>query len=379
MDRTAAGSRVLPAWSARVIVLVCAGVAALYVAGAAIVFATGPARLVLGDVVISLRNVPRLLFVAGASVAALLALSPRLRAVVRGTPGSAAGFFVGAGMIGAVLSFGPVIRTAGIDVVPGLYGWLYEYLPGFDGLRVPSRFALIVTLSLTVMGGYVLAVVETRRFGHAVVVAIGALFLVEAAVVPLPLNRSLDSNGLVPVTLAHLGARDAAIETAIRSLPDRAVLAEVPLGIPEFDVLAMYQSTRHWRLRERPGGLNRRTIRFAYHETHRNPRGVGRARGVRATRAGSRVGYPADTAAWIRGLWLGAAYGRRRRRPRMADPFAEVGHTTPLRHLALNAAILSAVAGLRRNTPPHRPRRPARAALQGVRASAVMKPACRSA
>jgi hypothetical protein len=309
----AAGVRVLPAaWPLRVIGLVCAGFAALCVAGAAIVFATGPGRFMVGDVVISLRNVPRLLLALGASVAALLALSPRLRAVVRGTPGSAAGFFVGAGIIAVVLSFGPVIRTAGIDVVLGPYRWLYEYLPGFDGLRVPSRFALIVTLSLTVMGGYVLAALETRRPGRAAVLAIGALFLVEAAVVPLPLNRSRDANGLVPVTAAHLtlGARDAAIEAAISSLPDHAVLAEVPLGIPAFDVLAMFHSTRHWRpllngySGHEPAGYPE--FAFAMRNTHRNPKKAWDALAA-STATHALVhewAYPADTAAWIRGLWL---------------------------------------------------------------------------
>jgi hypothetical protein len=234
----------------------------------------------------------------------------RRREGARGAPGSAAGFFVVVGIVAAVLSFGPVIRTSGIEVIAGPYRWLYDYVPGFDGLRVPARFAMIVTLSLTALGGHVLAAIEPRRFGRAAVLAIGALFLVEAAVVPLPLNASLPSDGLVPVAPAHLEARDPAIESAIASLPANAVLAEVPLGIPAYDVLAMFHSTRHWRpLVNGHSGHEPASypdFAFAMRYTYRNPKKAWD--GLIASTATHALvhewAYPADTAAWIRELWL---------------------------------------------------------------------------
>ena len=36
----------------------------------------------------------------------------------------------------------------------GLYGVLYDYVPGFNGVRVPARYAMIAGLFLAVLAGY---------------------------------------------------------------------------------------------------------------------------------------------------------------------------------------------------------------------------------
>ena len=53
------------------------------------------------------------------------------------------------------LSLGP-LPNAGESRVSGfgLYGVLYEYVPGFNGVRVPARYAMIAGLFLAVLAGF---------------------------------------------------------------------------------------------------------------------------------------------------------------------------------------------------------------------------------
>ena len=53
------------------------------------------------------------------------------------------------------LSLGP-LPNAGESRVSGfgLYGLLYDYVPGFNGVRVPARYAMIAGLFLAILAGY---------------------------------------------------------------------------------------------------------------------------------------------------------------------------------------------------------------------------------
>ncbi len=63
-----------------------------------------------------------------------------------------------------------------------LYAWLFEHLPGFNGLRVPARFSSVVVLGLAVLAGagfsWVLAQLP-RTWGWGWTAAIGAIVLLE--------------------------------------------------------------------------------------------------------------------------------------------------------------------------------------------------------
>lgn len=67
---------------------------------------------------------------------------------------------------GVVLSLGPVLHTAqGVTLglpVPMPYTVLFDYLPGFAALRVPSRFAALVVLGLAILAGDGLASLVSR-------------------------------------------------------------------------------------------------------------------------------------------------------------------------------------------------------------------------
>jgi hypothetical protein len=74
---------------------------------------------------------------------------------------------------GVVLSFGPVFHPS-YDVVqpwpiPMPYTILFDYLPGFQAMRVPSRFAVLVILGLTILAGDGFAYLQRwldRQFGR---------------------------------------------------------------------------------------------------------------------------------------------------------------------------------------------------------------------
>src|SRR5581483_10650254 len=149
------------------------------------------------------------------------------------------------------MSFGPDIRAMGREVAASnLYALFYRFVPGFDGLRVPARFAMIGALALA---GLSALGVESlvRRFGPGAALAAGALIAVEAWAVPIPINQS--STDYADKSLAPLAASIGvdgslpAIYSRVRELPQSAVLLELPLGEPAFDVRYMFYSTTHWR------------------------------------------------------------------------------------------------------------------------------------
>jgi hypothetical protein len=55
----------------------------------------------------------------------------------------------------AVLSLGPSMHVWGRQVTGyGPYGWLYHVVPGWGGMRVPARFAIVVMAALSVMAAF---------------------------------------------------------------------------------------------------------------------------------------------------------------------------------------------------------------------------------
>ncbi len=76
------------------------------------------------------------------------------RRLARGVRGSALGFFAAGAVLSALLTLGPVADVAGRSTgLPAPYAVLYHYVPGFDGLRVPARYAMLTMACLAVLGG----------------------------------------------------------------------------------------------------------------------------------------------------------------------------------------------------------------------------------
>ena len=155
-------------------------------------------------------------------------------------------------MLAFWLSLGPVPLAAGQPLGwPGLYALFHNYVPGYSGLRVPARFAMLffVFLALLAAGGIAALERQWRRVGQVVAVVALAAFMVQAAPETFPLNQPLPSEGLVTPPPAYLTPTPQMpdIYRAVDSLRPDAVLAELPFGDSWYDVRYMHFAGMHRR------------------------------------------------------------------------------------------------------------------------------------
>jgi hypothetical protein len=196
-----------------------------------------------------LGNVTQLLLRAAFSYVLLLVLSPPARRRANAFFRSR-GFFIAALLAAAWLSLGPAPQVLGRPLaLASPYRFLWDHVPGFEGLRVPARFAMIVVFMLAVLGGYGAAAILRRPRGGAVLLGVlTAAFLYEAGAAPFIVNGVTPVRGFnSPEARLYPGTRAPAIYDAVTRIPPEAVLAELPIGQTDFDLRAMFYSTRHWR------------------------------------------------------------------------------------------------------------------------------------
>ena len=239
----------VPRWrrtAARLAATVALATGALLVA----VILTGGLSFSIWGVRIRSMGLVGALLRAGAAVALLLALSRRARAtLVSWLQGDTAWFTV-ALAAAALLSLGPSIRTGG-RLLAGTapYAWLYSTVPGFDGIRVPARLAMLVALCLSALAAMGLHRIA-RRTQHvpALLSVTAVLVLIEGSAVPLPLN-AVEPPGTYAAPSTDLYPHGSAppVYAAVTALPSDAVLLEMPVGAPAWDVRAVFYSTGHWR------------------------------------------------------------------------------------------------------------------------------------
>lgn len=165
---------------------------------------------------------------------ALLGLAPR----GAGAAGSQAirSLFVTLAAGGFLLSLGPEIALGPVSL-PGPYGLLYAWLPGFHSVRYPERFALVLMLGLAPLVALGLDRLRPRVGRYASAAIVGVLFL-EHVSTPLGLATLPSRQGAPRVY--HWAAQDAKVR----------VLAEVPAPgywMRRSDALPMYFSTVHWK------------------------------------------------------------------------------------------------------------------------------------
>jgi hypothetical protein len=207
-----------------------------------------------------ITSLPRALVVLLASAVLTIAMFPDIRQRARTWLCSPAGGFTLITLFAVAMSFGPRVVAGGrvvLDVAP--YDFFYRLVPGFDGLRVPARYGMIVTLGLSVLAACGLtAIVETwrkkrrdrTRIDPAIAAAVVCTCLVaaEGFGAPIPINQNgadYKRPGLAPLPLLQVEAPP--VYDFIRSLPPASVILELPLGEPAFDLRYMFYSRRHWR------------------------------------------------------------------------------------------------------------------------------------
>jgi hypothetical protein len=230
------------------IVSLLVAIAILHAAGAAATLISRRIAFSMWFVDIRLGNVTQLLIRAAVAFALALLLSPALRRRTVAFSKSR-GFFVYALLVAAFLSLGPAPQAFGRPLdVAAPYRFLWDHVPGFDGLRVPARYAMIVVLMLSVLGGYGAAVIARLQRGTTMVFVLAAAFLFEATAAPFAVNGMSAVRGYnTPEARLYPPNRAPAVYKAVAQTPRASVIAELPIGQTDFDVRATYYSTAHWR------------------------------------------------------------------------------------------------------------------------------------
>jgi hypothetical protein len=194
----------------------------------------------------------RALFVTVALAMILLATSRGARITTRAWFATPVGILTLLTLFAIVMSFGPHIESGGkLIEARNVYRLFYDYVPGFDGLRVPARFGMIVVLGLAALAGCGIAAIQRRRDAKTLTAIAATLIVIESIAVPLPLNGN-DTNykqhDLVPLPGSiAVGDRVPAVYRYIARLPSSAAVLEMPFGEVAFDARYMFYSTTHWR------------------------------------------------------------------------------------------------------------------------------------
>jgi hypothetical protein len=204
-----------------------AGLATVFSLVALSVVIVGPWKVRVLGISISAMRATRPLWQALVCWLAFVGSVPRVRAFLSSR--SPMVFYVAATIVMWTLSFGPAPAFRGHEVFQGApYHWL-TLLPGFSGLRVPARFAMLATLTLAAAASLALARLLPRlgRRGQvALVAAATAGVLADGWLRQMPLEQP------PPPSIVTPGAAPGAV-------------LELPLGEPMHDVVTMYRGTAH--------------------------------------------------------------------------------------------------------------------------------------
>jgi hypothetical protein len=226
-------------------VRVLLAIALLHLMAAVVTLLYRRVSLDLGVFEFRLSNINQLLLRAAISWLVAFALSPGVRAATAAFM-RAYGFFVLALVAAMWLSLGPTPQALGRPLnLVGPFGWLHEHVPGFDGVRVPARFGMIVVLMLAVLGGFGAAAVTRVRAGTPLLIAFTIAFLAESLVLPFTVNGVGPLRDLVtPEARLYRPARAPAVYQTLARTPN-VVLVELPIGQSDYDLRAMFYSMVH--------------------------------------------------------------------------------------------------------------------------------------
>jgi hypothetical protein len=201
---------------------------------------------------IKITSLDRQLTLAAVAAGLLLVVSSRTREALGRCLSSPVGMLVILTGFAATMSFGPEIRSHGrLLTRTTVYALFYDHVPGFDGLRVPARFGMIVALGLAALAGHGAGILVRLRHGAAWVAVAAALIVLESAAIPLPLNGSSPEyrqRDLAPLPgVVATGAAIPPVYRFLARLPQSAAIIELPFGEEDFEVRYMLYSATHWR------------------------------------------------------------------------------------------------------------------------------------
>ena len=196
-------------------------------AAASLVSAIAPTSFQILGIGISLGRPYKPLSWVWISLALAFFCSSPVRRLLRDR--SVAGFYALAAVAFWIVALGPTVRFMGERIwYKAPYSWLMV-LPGWDAVRVPARFWMLVLLGLAVVVSHALA--KLRRRAPRAAPAVTALVCLGLLAEAWPARLAPPDP---PERFAALEARAAA-----------APVLELPLGSPARDLAAMYRSMYH--------------------------------------------------------------------------------------------------------------------------------------
>lgn len=241
-DRRALSFRTVATWLLAVVALtMLAGVAAIVLTGG---FVTS-----IGGVPVRATNLGRSFWQLAVVLVLLMLASPGARATARRMLASPAGLAAACLLLAMWLSLGPMPQTRGLPIPgAGLYGFFYDYVPGFSGLRVPARYAMVAAVYLALLAGIGAAWLMRRASRPLLLAAVfSAVFLVEAWFAPMPVNLTWGGESVTPPARVETPARAPAVYRHLATMPAEVVVAEFPFGDPAWELRYVYYSTVHWK------------------------------------------------------------------------------------------------------------------------------------
>jgi len=206
----------------------------------------------IGPLPVAVRSLGRTVGVLAMALGLLLAVSPRARAFLREWLGTVLGFAVLAALLAIVMSFGPEVHSLGREVRgTGPYSLFYWHVPGYDGLRVPARFAMLAMLFLSISAGFGALQIERRfRRGGVIVLLVGVLAMAEAFAMPIGVNGTAPppvGNYANPPARLFTGDQIPPVYKFLKTQPSPGtVIVEFPLGEWAYELSYVYYSTTHW-------------------------------------------------------------------------------------------------------------------------------------
>jgi hypothetical protein len=208
--------------------LLAAAILFALVAASPLVF--GPWRVQIGALVVSVSRAHKPVTLAFVMLAALGFSGARFRSAFERR--SSAVFYLLAGAFLYLCAFGPTPTLFGVPALyKAPYAWFVQFVPGFEGLRVPARFAMPATLCLAVGAafGFVRLSASIRHRTRLATAAVALGILADGWPVPLELHDP--PAAFVPAS----------------AVAPRASVLELPAGTTIPDVGALYRSISHGR------------------------------------------------------------------------------------------------------------------------------------
>jgi hypothetical protein len=203
---------------------------------------------------ISARTPQRLLMQFLVALVLLLGISPPARREAARLIRTPVAFALTAAILAMWLSLGPQLTGSGGHLSDfGVYGFLYEHVPGFNGVRVPARYAMIAGLFLAIAAAYGAMRVTSDL---AITAVIAFLVLVEGAAIPMEINRAWNQDEATPPARVYpygrLDRRSAGegvppVYSRIAALPAGTAITEFPFGDAAWEIRYVYYAAAHWK------------------------------------------------------------------------------------------------------------------------------------